>query len=318
MEGHKTSETGVGHHLDRRTWIAGALAACLGRPIDAGESSEAHAVEERARKQGVKSLRTIRSKHYQIIGNAPENYLRLTMIDCETVALDYLDHFRKKGFKVAFPDERMTAVVMADERDFARILGKAVDVNVLGMYLTRYNWLVLQDFRHVPMRSQRAGITNLRTLAHEATHQLTFNTGLLNRQGDTPGCIVEGLGAYGEVRKPNARTEPGQINHRQLDNLAHKQRRLGWTPLAKLLTEDVLRRTADEHEVALYYAQSWILVHYLMSEPARTPRFRSYLEAIRERKDASSRLGDARAHWGDLDDLDQDLKRYSVRLLTMK
>ena len=38
------------------------------------------------------------------------------------------------------------------------------------------------------------------TLVHEATHQLSFNTGLLNREGDTPLCIVEGLGTYGESR----------------------------------------------------------------------------------------------------------------------
>lgn len=311
-------QTRADGRIDRRTWMAGALSACLARSAAADESSEIQDVEERARKQGVKSLHTILSKHYRVIGNAPENFLHVTMVDCETVAIDFMDHFRRKGFKVAFPDHRMIAVVMADERDFARFLGKPVDVNVLGIYLTRYNWLVLQDFRNVPMRSQRASITNLRTLAHEATHQLTYNTGLLNRKGDAPGCIVEGLGAYGEVRKSTGRSELGQVNNRQLDNLAHKQRLLGWTPLDRLLTEDVLRRAANEHEVALYYAQSWLLIHYLMSIPERTTQFRGYLDTIHERKNASSRLEDARASFGDLDDLDHELKRYSVRLLTMK
>ena len=47
----------------------------------------------------------------------------------------------------------------------------------------------------------RASHRNMETLAHEGTHQLSFNTGLLSREGDMPLCIVEGLGTYGEARK---------------------------------------------------------------------------------------------------------------------
>jgi hypothetical protein len=304
--------------LDRRSWMAAALASCLATTGWGDEASETEGVEEQARKNGLTSLRTMRSKHFLAIGNAPDDFLRLILVDCETVALDFMDHFQKKGFAVAFPADRLTAVVLADERDFARFLGRSVDLNVLGIYLARQNWLVLQDFRHVPMREQRAAATNLRTLAHEATHQLCFNTGLLNRRGDAPGCVVEGLGAYGEIRKPNVRMAPGQVNYRQLDNLAHKRRGLGWTAVDKLLTDDVLRRTADAHEVALYYAQSWLLVHYMMSEPERVPQLRNYLEAIKTRTNPEHRLDDARSHWGDLDRLDRDLKRYAVRLLTAR
>ena len=49
------------------------------------------------------------------------------------------------------------------------------------------------------------------TLSHEATHQLTFNTGLLNRKGDVPMCIAEGLAVYGEIRSGPGRNEPGRI-----------------------------------------------------------------------------------------------------------
>ena len=65
----------------------------------------------------------------------------------------------------------------------------------------------------------------------------------------------------------------------------------------------------------LAYAESWLLVYHLMKDSARLPGFRTYLAAIRNHRDASSRLDDARAHWGDLDRLDQELRRASIRLL---
>src|SRR5436305_425890 len=83
--------------------------------------------------------------------------------------------------------------------------------------------LALFDFRNVPMNPRAAGQSNLETLTHEATHQLTFNTGLLDRRSDLPFCIVEGLAMYSERRRLTGRSEPGQINLRRLEELAHLQ-----------------------------------------------------------------------------------------------
>jgi hypothetical protein len=65
----------------------------------------------------------------------------------------------------------------------------------------------------------------------------------------------------------------------------------------------------------LAYAESWLLVDYSMKEPSRLLGFRAYLELIHGRRDGNRRLEDARRHLGDLDRLDEDLRRYSVRLL---
>ena len=119
----------------------------------------------------------------------------------------------------------------------------------------------------------------------------------------------------GEIRKFSARTEPGQVNLTRLVDLAHKQRRHGWLPVAQILADDHPFRAVDLDLRQLAYAESWLLVYHLMKDPARLPGFRTYLAAIRNRRDASSRLDDARAHWGDLDRLDQELRRASIRLL---
>src|SRR5438270_263562 len=77
------------------------------------------------------------------------------------------------------------------------------------------------DFRTVPMKSRAAGQSNMETVTHEATHQLTFNTGLLDRRSDIPLCSVEGLAMFSERRKLRGPSEPGQLNLRRLEELAH-------------------------------------------------------------------------------------------------
>jgi hypothetical protein len=145
---------------------------------------------------------------------------------------------------------------------------------------------------------------------------LTLNTGLLDRRGDVPACIIEGLAMYGEVRKFTGRTAPGQVNRMRIHDLAAMQRRrIPWIPIAQLLADDHQVKDGATHEGLLAYAESWLLVDYLMKEPSRLLGFRAYLELIHGRRDGNRRLEDARMHLGDLDRLDEDLRRYSVRLL---
>ena len=324
MRDRNERSAGLGATISRRAWLAGALVGCLGRSgraADTKEDEATRAVEEKAEKTGVRGpFRSKSSKHYLAIGNAPEDYMRLVLLDCELVALDYMDHYREKGFKVNFPDERMIAVALEDERAFARFEGAKPGTVVVGVYHAKSNWLVVQDYRHAPRMHRDLPVwsDNLQLTAHEATHQLTYNTGLLNRHGDVARCINEGLATYGEYRRPNVRMAPGQLNTKCLHNLAHLQRGSGWYPVAKLLDDKGWWTAGDGAKLLLCYAESWLLVHYLMQEPALLPRFRDYLEAIHDRKDPDHRLDDAREHWGDLDQLDKDLKRYSIRLLNAR
>ena len=138
----------------------------------------------------------------------------------------------------------------------------------------------------------------METLAHEGTHQLTFNTGLLNRMGDVPLCIAEGLGTFGEARKTMGPSPLGRINLQRMDDLARIQRRISWTPLRELIGSDGFLRSRNLDRTVLSYAQSWLLVYYMLKEPAAIPRFRQYLQAIRPRLNADRRVQDAEAIWG--------------------
>jgi hypothetical protein len=298
-------------------WRPGSgVAADDSKPAGAGQADDdLKRAEAQIRKVTSVPLRVVRSRHYQAIGDASERFVKLAVDDCELIALDYLDHYRAKGFDVKLPDRRLTLIVFYDQRQFARFL-PGVSRQVSGIYRGSDNWLVVYDSRNVPMLEGKrpAGYINLMNLAHEATHQLTFNTGLLNRRGDVPRSITEGLGMYSESRRLGGRSEPGQINSLRLEHLAGLLQQKKWITATDLLTDDKEAFGTNLGQVLLAYAQSWLLVYYLMTEPSRLPQFRAYLKTIYGRTDKAHRLDDAQAHFGDLVRLDRELLREEIRL----
>jgi hypothetical protein len=324
-----------GEEIDRRSWFGKAFAAAAGLVCNDTVSRAEMAAEDpklspaaeaereleralaRARAATSRPLRTLRSDQYQMVGDAAEPFMRITLSDCENIAQDFIGYYQGQGFDVKRPRRRLTLVVFLDERpylEFARKFARGVTVYAWGFYSRLENWLVLFDFRNVPVNERGAGYKNVRTLAHEGTHQLTFNTGLLNRRGDAPRAVIEGLASYGETRPLHGHGEPGQINGTLLDDLAHIQRRVKWISATDLLTDDDATFGTTLDQTLLAYAQGWLLVYYLMKSPSRLPQFQAYLKTINTRADKSHRYDDAEKHLGDLDRLDQELRREAIRL----
>jgi hypothetical protein len=331
ITGHEVASESHRRTVDRRDWLrkAGGVAAGLtgliaypisGRAaddnapkVDGNAAEEMLRAETRATKVTNRPLSRLDSTHYQAIGDASEAFIKLTLSDCEQIAVDYQNHFRGKGFDVKLPDRRLTVIVFVDERPFLRFAEK-VPMGTVGFYSQPQNWLAIFDFRNVPMNRFGSGQTNMETVTHEATHQLSFNSGLFDRRGDSPRCIVEGVGMYCERRKLTGRSEPGQINLRRLEELAHLQRRTKWIAISDLLADDRAWYANDPARMTLGYAESWLLVYHLMTNLERLPQFRDYLIRLKGRKDKNHRLEDARAHFGDLDRLDQELRQAAIKL----
>src|SRR3954463_9368186 len=96
---------------DRRGWlrrtlggVAGAQAlgtiALAGQDADrAGKATadtseaELEAATKSLTRVGLGPINTIRSAHYQAIGDAPEGFMKLMLGDCEQLALDFDKHF---------------------------------------------------------------------------------------------------------------------------------------------------------------------------------------------------------------------------------
>jgi hypothetical protein len=303
--------------FDRRNWLRAAAGALIFPGLvvaAAGDPDEAAEVEAQAKKAGLDGFGRDQTEHYLGLGNASPAFRREAIQACELVAESYLKHFREKGFpEMTLPKQRLTVVVLADAKAYAAYSGMKPDQAIGGHYELDTNRLVMFDFRSggVALNAAAQRINSM-VLTHETTHQLTFNTGLLDRKGDAPLCVIEGLGTYGEVWRPNKRGEIGQVNFDRLKGLELVRKQgAAWISVEQLLLQDKLLDDLDTRDVA--YAESWLLIHYCVKSPGMLPKFQAYLAAIKPRRNAEHRLEDARAHLGDLKKLDEAVHRYRTK-----
>ena len=313
------------HTIKVRRMILTSIATAVVSPFALGQSPETNRddaeekeVLEIARKAKLRPFQTRETPRFRVFGDAPESFLALTLRDCESIATDFCRYYEGHAFPIKPSVDRLSVVALKDDKAFAAFLGIPPNTNLDGLYSKTTNRLVVYDFRPSgPQAPLRPGYANLRTLAHETTHQLCFNTGLLQREGDVPLALVEGMAMLGEVRKFNAASLPGGVNALRLENIATLRRRnVPWIPLKTLIRDDELLRGSQGGLVLLLgYAQAWLLVYALMTNPRRREGFKSYLQAIGPRRKSESRLEDAKAHWGDLDEFDNELNALAVTLL---
>ena len=121
----------------------------------------------------------------------------------------------------------------------------------------------------------RSSHRNAETLAHEGIHQLSFNTGLLGRDRTSRSASWKGSACTARPAQVIGPSDLGRVNLRRLEELARIQRMVDWIPLRELFTDDTVLQAGKALRVLLGYAQSWLLVHYLMKEPevhAEVPR----------------------------------------------
>jgi hypothetical protein len=310
----------------RRAWLAGSLVSFWAfRTRAAGPESdpsntaeEIRLIQAKAARAGLGRFRSTETEQYLGIGDGPDLYRKTALGICQQLGRVYQKHFRDKGFTVEFPKRRLTVVTLKDRSAYEKLLGDAPGSDVGGHFDLESNRLVIFDFR--PQDGEpvaNAERVNLFTLIHEALHQLTFNTGLLSLKADVPRAISEGLATYGESWRPKGGSAFGLHNPFRAEVLANAaDLARDWVPVDRLLTNDSLFDEAESEQLA--YAQSWVLVQYLLRTSTRVPQFRRYLEALRGRTDDKSRLNDAREHFHDLDQLDRDSRKHAAKAMRGK
>ncbi len=295
--------------ISRRSCLLGTLAG-LGLGMDPAKADESiDAIKAKARKAGMEPFDESETEHYRGVGDAPERFRKEALAICEAVAADYRKHFESKGFELTWPKDKLTVVILLGPKSYAMFEGGFVDEAIGGHFDLDANRLVMFDFRGTGAnpRAPVAEQDNTLALVHETVHQLTFNTGVLDRKADVPLCVSEGLATYGETWRPRHKGDIGAVNLRRGRGLELGRRAgVGWIPLATLLADDKLLNEEKTQQVA--YAESWMFVHKMLKDPARLPKFRAYLAALREKSDPARRVEVARDHLGDLERLDKEIR----------
>jgi hypothetical protein len=287
------------------------------------------------------------SRHFVAISNAPTGDTEYRLHNCETIYSYFFDHFRRRGFAVREPGERLMVAVFDTHTGFEAYLGGRQSAAITGIYHLPSNRLIVYDYgtnphfvagkRRLDDLARRAGndlersriVTlagrhfadrrndvNISTVMHEVAHQLSFNGGLLNRKGDAPVWLVEGLACYCEPTINGGWQGIGGPNPMRARNLAGPARGQGrFIPLRDLVrNDDWLRKTRRAEHAILGYAQSWALFSYLMKERPR--ELRRYMAMIYHRRTPEHRLADFAACFGaDLARQEQRYQAYMRRVV---
>ena len=127
---------------------------------------------------------------------------------------------------------------------------------------------------------------------HEVAHQLSFNCGMLNRKGDVPVWLAEGLAVYCESTVKGAWQGIGEANPARAGVLAPASKGgAPFIPLRDLIrSDDWIRKAKRTDQIVLGYSQSWALFRLLMEE--RPEQLRAYLRLIHDRRTPDHRLAD--------------------------
>ncbi|WP_129792409.1 hypothetical protein [Sphingosinicella sp. CPCC 101087] len=143
-------------------------------------------------------------------------------------------------------------------------------------------------------------MTHEEVLLHEYSHHFMMQY----FPASYPAWYVEGFAEYlATIRFADAMLEIGRFNPARASWLADRS---GWLPLDTLLFGDPTRLNGAE--TAKFYAQSWLLVHYLMRDADRRGRLARYLAAMTA--GAEPRTAFAEAFATDVSTLQREISRY--------
>ncbi|TWU00112.1 hypothetical protein Pla108_10560 [Botrimarina colliarenosi] len=164
------------------------------------------------------------------------------------------------------------------------------------------------------------------TIVHEATHQVCFNTGLMERYADLPIWLVEGMAAYFEA--PGAGSSRGwsgigRVNDRRLQTFRRHLPEWNGSSLTSLLASD--DRLRDSRTAGVAYADAWALNYYLIKKHGDA--YVAFVKALSERgpldgppadepkaDEARRRLKTFSDHFGAPADFEQDFLRTMSRM----
>lgn len=205
--------------------------------------------------------------HFVLYSDGPESNLRNFAADLED--FDALLRSAHGLDPTGRPARKLDIYLVAGHDDLVRVSPDAPEY-VAGFYRAD-----LGDIYAVAIRGERGSGDGRRFLFHEYVHHFM----LQNFQASYPAWLTEGYAEYfGATRIEPDRIEVGAAPAGRARNLAS----LPWLPLqivARFAPPSGSTKTAGMSG-AMYYAESWLLTHYMLSDPARKARLTDYLTAI--------------------------------------
>lgn len=255
----------------------------------------------------------------------------------------FFEQFRKAGFDPQPPGEKLICVLMGTQEDFAQYVDRVRDTAGrpplaedpaatrppgarqprlgVGSYSGRTNRIQMCDSRSLPRNPNkpadpnRTEWANVARVAHEAAHQLSFNTGILKQRWGYPMWLGEGLACAFEFADPAKPFGPLTDNlPRHAGGLKRFLADGKILPLRRFITMSP-QESHQADNTGPMYVQGWGLFRFLMTE--RPAQFKAYVAALTDRPRPPRNGGEALAAFegafGPLEDLEKDWQQFLKR-----
>jgi tetratricopeptide (TPR) repeat protein len=239
----------------------------------------------------------VRSQNFVTVSNAGEAQARRAALDFERVRGIFSRVLADAAFDVRQP---VVALAVANEQGLR---------DVLPQFFERRSQRPVAAYwsgpfeHHIVLRVDARPHERYRRILHEYAHLLTYVN-----VPDAPAWLDEGVSElWGStvVRDDGVGVGATLPHHVRL---LRKERR--WIPLQELIAMDRAPDPRDARRVALFYAQSWALAHYLFLERASDALELVPSVYVRSLRDRASRLEAAESAFGPLPELERALRAY--------
>ena len=216
-----------------------------------------------ATKAGAADWRVAESAHFRVFATLPEKALR----DRAELLEDYREMLGTFTTAPAVDGQPKLDIYLIDNISQAAPFGK-MNPNIGGYYSATDNAIIA---------FATTGADGQSTLLHEYAHHFMFASGAVVY----PAWYVEGFAEYFATAAFRAdRIDFGRADGGRANNLVY----LAWLSWNKIV--DANYRYRGSEQMAMYYAQSWLLTHYLFRTPDMAERNRKYLAAVAAGQDS--------------------------------
>ncbi|MBI1686529.1 peptidase MA family metallohydrolase [Caulobacter hibisci] len=212
------------------------------------------------------------SEHFVVYSDRSENLLReyVTMLEDFDGILRLLH-----GRTEAATPRKLPVYLVSNTRQLRRAYPEAPE-NGRGVYFTS-----LDDIFAVAIREGAGGEYDTTKGDDVVLHEYTHHFMMQYFPAGYPGWMIEGLAEYYMTADLQAKKVTiGNFNAGRAYALVNER----WLPMDVLLTKRP--SDLDRDDVSAFYAQSWLLTHYLWSDKGRRAKLETYLDAVRAGKPA--------------------------------
>ncbi|PVM90075.1 hypothetical protein DDF67_10725 [Caulobacter endophyticus] len=215
------------------------------------------------------------SEHFIVYSDRSENLIRryVTMLE------DFDGVLRRIHGKTDVETPRkLPLYLLSGSRQLRRVMPGA-DERLQGVYLTGMEDIFVLAIRDDSNQYDRNNGDD--TVLHEYTHHF-----MMQYFPDAyPGWLVEGLAEYYKtIDLQMKKVQIGDFSRGRAHSLLNDK----WLPVSDLLSKRPSQFERDD--VLTFYAQSWLLTHYVWSDRERRRKLQTYLDMVRDH-------GDPMASW---------------------